>query len=633
MKKSLLKPLFLLLLLATGMNVWAEEAIIVEPPTISPESGSEITQGSTIEIQFSTENGCYLCYSTDGSDPLTGGFVSVAEESPLIITADEVGELTVKAITCFDQVWEDEETGETNYSSYTSEIVTATYTVVPAESEDVDIEKPVISPESGNINYNDEIEITYGEGCRLLYTTNGTDPVNSEAATWTDNHPAIIHASTYGEFVVKAVAYYDGEYSEVTTATYYVNEAPIPDEEFDVTEPIFSPESGEITQGTEIVIQYTEVPDSYIRYTTDGTDPKTSNTAVFDTQHPATFTAEEVGELTVKAVACVELPSVIPGLDGGEEVVMATFYSDVVTATYDVVPAEPNPPIDPEDVDVEEPVISPESGEITQGTEIEITFNAEGIFYTTDGTDPMDSETAEMALESPLTLTADEIGELTVKAVAFIQIPNEYSTPTYWSDVVTATYTVVPGEPAPSIMEIIPTRANGYGTYCSDVDLDFSAVSAKAYIARLSGTQVILTEVQQVPAGTGILVKSDGSDEVSVPAAIDAVEPITATNDFIGVLEDTEVEYGTVSVLSLVDGEEGFYKFLGTIIPAHKAYFPTVADNANAKLSLVFDDTDAITDISTDAANAGERYNLNGQRVDNSYKGVVIVNGRKYFKK
>jgi len=114
---------------------------------------------------------------------------------------------------------------------------------------------------------------------------------------------------------------------------------------------------------------------------------------------------------------------------------------------------------------------------------------------------------------------------------------------------------------------------------------------------------------------------------------MEGAAPIAAANDFVGVIEDTEVEAGTCSVLSLLDGEEGFYKFLGTVIPANKAYFPTVANNANAKLTLIFDDVDGIKALISDAIVEGKAYNLNGQRVYDSYKGIVIINGKKYVKK
>ena len=39
-----------------------------------------------------------------------------------------------------------------------------------------------------------------------------------------------------------------------------------------------------------------------------------------------------------------------------------------------------------------------------------------------------------------------------------------------------------------------------------------------------------------------------------------------------------------------------------------------------------------ITSVKNDKKNDGKIYNLNGQVVDEYYKGVVIINGKKYIK-
>ena len=55
--------------------------------------------------------------------------------------------------------------------------------------------------------------------------------------------------------------------------------------------------------------------------------------------------------------------------------------------------------------------------------------------------------------------------------------------------------------------------------------------------------------------------------------------------------------------------------------------------SAKALEELFFDDATAIQGISNDALVDGKAYNLNGQRVDKNYKGVVVVNGKKVIKK
>ena len=269
------------------------------------------------------------------------------------------------------------------------------------------------------------------------------------------------------------------------------------------------------------------------------------------------------------------------------------------------------------------------------GTEVEvddvITMSFDGdafnCYYTTDGSDPRTSMTMMTAMPVEF-ITVKGEGEFVITAVL------ENRKTDAMSQLFVVKYTIKanePIEPEPEFATIV-TKANGYGTFCCDKDLDFSASDAKAYIGRLDGNKIYLTEIEQVPAGTGILVQS-GAEECTVPVMEGAI-PVNSKNDFIGVLEDTEVAYGTVSILSVVNGEEGFYKFLGTTIPANRAYFPAVAaGSAQAKLSFIFEDADGIGQIVSNAIVNGDAYNLNGQRVKSNYKGVVIVNGKKFFKK
>jgi len=266
--------------------------------------------------------------------------------------------------------------------------------------------------------------------------------------------------------------------------------------------------------------------------------------------------------------------------------------------------------------------------EVEVDNEITLTYDEEAflLYYTTDGSDPKaPTSNVISARGNEEKVTVKGEGNFVIRAYLENRKTNEQS------EVFTATYLIKATEPVVADVTI-ETKANGYGTFCYDKDLDFSASDAKAYIGRLDGNKIYLTEIQQVPAGTGILVQS-GAADCTVPVMEGAI-PINSKNDFIGVLEDTEVAYGTVSILSVVNGEEGFYKFLGTTIPANRAYFPAVAaGSAQAKLSLIFEDADGIGQIVSNAIVDGNAYNLNGQRVKSNYKGVVIVNGKKYYKK
>ena len=88
--------------------------------------------------------------------------------------------------------------------------------------------------------------------------------------------------------------------------------------------------------------------------------------------------------------------------------------------------------------------------------------------------------------------------------------------------------------------------------------------------------------------------------------------------------------------LSLGQNGVGFYLWEGKSIGAHKAYL-TLPSSFGAK-AFIFqfdDDPTGIEEASPISSPEGEgaAYNLNGVRVDDSYKGIVIKNGKKIYQK
>lgn len=124
-----------------------------------------------------------------------------------------------------------------------------------------------------------------------------------------------------------------------------------------------------------------------------------------------------------------------------------------------------------------------------------------------------------------------------------------------------------------------------------------------------------------------------GSTEDTRTIEIDAEgTPSDVKTSLTGVLKDTDAStLGDIYVFSQVDNEPGFYVFNGATLGANKAYLPKPNTTGGA-LSFIFDDATMINSISN-TKNTDVRYNLNGQAVSNGYKGIVIVNGKKYFNK
>ena len=548
------------------------EAPSVPAPVFDPAADQSVEYGSTVNISY--EDGLLLYYTTDGSDPESPlSDVKSAFTNPEQVTVDQEGSFTIKAFV------------EDPSNEQRSQVVTATYTVIGGP---VVVGAPTFNPEPGPVPAGTWVTILPGEnGQSVTFTSDGKDP-----AVYGDVAPkgrVLINEET----TIRAYSQdADGHKSEEVRAVYTIA-APVI-----VPEVTFDPVAGtEVEVGDEIAINFDG--DNFQAYvTTDGSDPATSMT-MMNLFPGETVTVAGEGEFTVKVV-----------LENNQTNEQTPF-----EAVYPIKKAV-----------VAEVTFDPVAGtEVEVGDEIAINFDGDNFqaWVTTDGSDPAVSATAANWFPGEAVVVAGE-GEFTVKVVL------ERNGSTSTQEPVYAFEAVYPIKVADVVIE---TKANGLGTFCYDKDLDFSASDVHAYVARVSGNNVFLTEVTEVPAFTGVLVKGEnGAEEVTVPV-MEGAAPIAAANDFVGVIEDTEVEAGTCSVLSLLDGEEGFYKFLGTVIPANKAYFTTVANNANAKLTLIFDDVDGIKALISDAIVEGKAYNLNGQRVYDSYKGIVIINGKKYVKK
>ena len=185
----------------------------------------------------------------------------------------------------------------------------------------------------------------------------------------------------------------------------------------------------------------------------------------------------------------------------------------------------------------------------------------------------------------------------------------------------------------------------GYATlYYSDRALTVPA-GVKGYTCSLAGgsfkMEEVFTEGKIIPASTGVLLNGNpGTYTFNVSS--EAGTPV-ADNWLKGSDEEAMTEGGERYYMLSLDakntaGSVGFYwgapnggAFTNG---AHKAYLCVKPGVAGAKTCYRFDgQTTAIDGTRADKPTAadGAVYNLAGQRVDRSYKGVVIKNGKKYI--
>ena len=162
---------------------------------------------------------------------------------------------------------------------------------------------------------------------------------------------------------------------------------------------------------------------------------------------------------------------------------------------------------------------------------------------------------------------------------------------------------------------------DGYATLY-DATTGYTLNGAQAYVATSNGKWLDLAEVENVPAGTPVILKGTYYNKLAqdLPA-------INVANDLKGTDAATEAD-GTMYILAKPEGEEiGFYKATGTIA-AGKAYYQSTA----GVKAFYFSGDDATgIDSLTPALSEGEGaiYNLAGLRLGKMQKGINIVGGKK----
>ncbi len=176
----------------------------------------------------------------------------------------------------------------------------------------------------------------------------------------------------------------------------------------------------------------------------------------------------------------------------------------------------------------------------------------------------------------------------------------------------------------------------GAVSYSSTKALDFTDQPVEAYIVTAkNGNSFNKKQVYKVPAETGLVVEGPQGD-YKIPVA----DANTSFDDFTGnllqstataaftVRDDGNVYYG----LFYSDATErvGFQKKdAGFSFGKGKSYLKLSGAMAKNFNEIFFEEATAILGVQDDAWTDGKAYNLNGQRVDKNYKGVMIVNGKK----
>lgn len=172
----------------------------------------------------------------------------------------------------------------------------------------------------------------------------------------------------------------------------------------------------------------------------------------------------------------------------------------------------------------------------------------------------------------------------------------------------------------------------GWATLYTNAALDFSGIEGlTAYTATCSNNEVTLTEVNNVPANTGVVLKGAAAT-YSIPAIASST---TDKGHLLGSATEATAwnayEGYTLYMLNIVDGKAQFVPVTSDEIAAGKAFLKIASGNSSLvrSLNVVFgEDATGINAVNAQQS-ANEYYNLRGQRVAAPQKGLYIVNGKK----
>ena len=176
-------------------------------------------------------------------------------------------------------------------------------------------------------------------------------------------------------------------------------------------------------------------------------------------------------------------------------------------------------------------------------------------------------------------------------------------------------------------------KANYYSTFYSNKKAYSVPEGVMAYTGVVDGDMLKLTAIESgiIPAGEAVILRliTEDDTDASLQIVLTATTT-TATKSDDNMLQGSDVPLTLPTnsyALSLGQHGVGFYDFSGYTLPAHKAYLTLSAASAGLRFSFG-DATDIDVPVTDTPANA---YNLQGQRVDENYRGIVIINGKKSY--
>ena len=170
--------------------------------------------------------------------------------------------------------------------------------------------------------------------------------------------------------------------------------------------------------------------------------------------------------------------------------------------------------------------------------------------------------------------------------------------------------------------KVLYVGAAGYSTMYDAANGWKLVGDAKAYIGTINGSALHLEEIDDIPAGTAVVISGTYYNKVSTTATA------TTTGNVLKGSDGSVTGGEGIYALAIKNDKVGFYPVAANVtIPAGKAYLEYTGiggngENAVKGFTFVFDDDDptGIEDLkdSKDLKDSNVIYNIAGQRLDNS---------------
>lgn len=613
---------------------WSEEEQdeTIDAPTFSIPSEATITEGT--KISLSTQTNYSIYYTTDGTEPSKDNGTLYTDG--IIINTD----IIIKAIAVDNEK--------------SSEIATAKYYIKKQDNETPeleDVEAPVFSVAGGLFGQPITLEITAEEGCTIRYTTDGTEPT-AESKLY--DRPITVD----GSCTLRAIAFSaDGTASDIAQEQYYILESTDSDMitfsqcGYDNAQAVAS------AGGLSEVVAFSSVKGTKPAYYNTGSAVRIYSGSSLTVSSIWDIIAVEIKYAGASYSASEDNIAVEDGTQYDFGSHRWSIGGKTATLTYTATSGNLRIVSMKFIYAIEKPEIETKSGTIKAGTPVEITYSPETeVYYTLDGTEPTINS---LKYSEPIVVNND----MTIKAVA-VDVDGNYS------EIVTAEYntynytTIADAKmlAGNSIINLylknaIVTKVTETGLYVTDengsiyIESD-NLVSKVSEGYTINGT-IEVEYTNQSGKHTVTLSENTNLDNLEVEAG----EPIKSEDvDFYDVFE-TDYTESFVNISGYVKAENTVYYIVEDIDDdisygirinnefgleynlclSEIANVTGIIRLENDTLELLpmtlYQDNTPIRNIKRDKPTINIMYNLLGQQVDNTYKGIIIKKGKKFVSK